>query len=91
MLAALRFEQTDICPYYIWIHEDMLRPLSQQYGVEDVKATVIRDHQQVRAETRRCIEVMGAGGGYVVAPAKPILSIVPLANVVVLVDTTVGQ
>jgi hypothetical protein len=33
---------------------------------------------------------MGAGGGYVVAPAKPILSGVPLANAVALIDTIVS-
>ena len=48
MLAALRFEQPDICPYYIWIHEEMMGPLAQHYGVQDVKATVIRDHQVIR-------------------------------------------
>jgi uroporphyrinogen decarboxylase len=48
VLAALRFEQPDICPYYIWIHEEMLEPLSQHYGVRDIKATVIRDHQVMR-------------------------------------------
>jgi uroporphyrinogen decarboxylase len=48
VLTALRFEQPDICPYYIWIHEEMTEPLSQHYGVRDVKATVIRDHQVMR-------------------------------------------
>jgi len=46
---------------------------------------------QVRAETRQCIEVMGQGGGYVVAPAKPILPGVPLENAVALIDTIVKQ
>ena len=48
VLAALRFEQSDICPYYIWIHEEMLGPLAQHYGVQDVKTTVVRDHQVMR-------------------------------------------
>jgi uroporphyrinogen decarboxylase len=48
VLTALRFEQSDICPYYIWIHEEMLGPLSQYYGVQDVKASVITDHQVMR-------------------------------------------
>ena len=33
---------------------------------------------------------MGEGGGYVVAPAKPILPGVPLANAVALIDAIVG-
>lgn len=48
VLAALRFEQTDLCPYYIWIDEAMLGPLAQHYGVDDVKASVVRDHQVMR-------------------------------------------
>ena len=46
---------------------------------------------QVREETSRCIEVLGKGGGYVVAPAKPILPGVPIENAVALIDTIVGQ
>jgi len=48
VLKALRFEQPDICPYYIWVHQDMMAPLAHYYGVDDVKATVIRDHQVMR-------------------------------------------
>jgi len=47
--------------------------------------------QQVRDETLRCLDEMGAGGGYVAAPAKPILPGVPLANAVALLDTLAGQ
>jgi uroporphyrinogen decarboxylase len=46
--------------------------------------------EQVRVETRRCIEAMGEGGSYVVAPAKLILPGVPLANAVALIDAIVG-
>ncbi len=46
---------------------------------------------QVREETSRCIEVLGNGGGYVVAPAKPILPGVPIDNAVALINTIVGQ
>jgi uroporphyrinogen decarboxylase len=48
VLTALRFEQPDICPYYIWIHEEMMGPLAQHYGVQDVKTTIVRDHQVMR-------------------------------------------
>ena len=47
--------------------------------------------EQVRDETLRCIEEMGRGGGYVAAPAKPILPGVPLANAVALLDTLRSQ
>jgi uroporphyrinogen decarboxylase len=48
VLTALRFEQPDICPYYIWVDQDMMAPLGRHYGVSDVKASVIHDHQVMR-------------------------------------------
>ena len=50
VIAALRFQQTDICPYYVWIHKDMLAPLARQYHVDDVR-TLIRDSQVMREVT----------------------------------------
>ncbi len=51
VLQALRFEQPDKCPYYIWVDKEMLAPLAQHYGVSDVKASIIRDHQVMREIT----------------------------------------
>lgn len=48
VLQALRFEQTDPCPYYIWVDPEMMAPLGRHYGVTDVKASVIHDHQVMR-------------------------------------------
>jgi uroporphyrinogen decarboxylase len=48
VLQALRFEQPNICPYYIWVDPEMMAPLGRYYGVADVKASVIRDHQVMR-------------------------------------------
>jgi uroporphyrinogen decarboxylase len=48
VLAALRFEESDICPYYIWVDAAMMAPLAQHYGVDNVKKTVICDHQVMR-------------------------------------------
>lgn len=48
VLAALRSEQTDICPYYIWVDPAMLAPLAEHYGVADVKASIVHDHQVMR-------------------------------------------
>ncbi len=48
VLAALRFEESDICPYYIWVDPAMMEPLGRHYGVADVKASVICDHQVMR-------------------------------------------
>jgi uroporphyrinogen decarboxylase len=51
VLAALRFQESDICPYYIWVDPAMMEPLGRYYGVDDVKATVIQDHQVMREIT----------------------------------------
>ncbi|HOW68963.1 MAG TPA: uroporphyrinogen decarboxylase family protein [Phycisphaerae bacterium] len=45
----------------------------------------------VRREVRECLTRMGAGGGYVMAPAKPILPGVPLENAIALIDAFVDQ
>ena len=101
VLAALRFEQSDICPYYIPIQPESMDifTLKRKYGrylcfaggISTQQTLPFGTPEQVRAETRWCIEVMGEGGGYVVAPAKPILPGVPLANAVALIDSIVGR
>src|SRR5512140_3312934 len=48
VLTALRFVEPDICPYYIWIDPAMLAPLAQYYGVADIKASIVHDHQVMR-------------------------------------------
>jgi uroporphyrinogen decarboxylase len=48
VLTALRFEQPDLCPYYIWVDPEMMAPLGKAYGVTDVKEAVICDHQVMR-------------------------------------------
>lgn len=47
--------------------------------------------EDVRQEVRVCLERMAAGGGYVMAPAKPILVGVPVENAVALIDAFVQQ
>ena len=45
--------------------------------------------QDVVDEVRKCLDIMAKGGGYICAPAKPILPGVPLENAVALIDTLV--
>jgi len=47
--------------------------------------------QQVRQETRRLLREMGAGGGYVLAPAKPPGAEVPVANIAAYLEEATGQ
>ncbi len=73
--------------------------LKRQYGKHICFAGGVSTQQtlpygtpdQVRSEVKRCIEVMGKGGGYVIAPAKPILPGVPIENAAALIDTLVKQ
>lgn len=59
VFQALRFEQPARCPYYIWVDAEMMEPLSRHYGVADVKASVICDHQVMR-EVRSLKEELSA-------------------------------
>ncbi len=47
--------------------------------------------EDVRREVQACLTHMAAGGGYVMAPAKPIMPGVPLENAIALIDAFVDQ
>ncbi len=46
--------------------------------------------RDVRDETRRLLRELGRGGGYVLAPAKPLLPDVPTANAVAFLEAAAG-
>lgn len=47
--------------------------------------------QDVRDEVSKCLDIMADGGGYIMAPAKAIMSGVPVANAVALFDSFTNQ
>jgi uroporphyrinogen decarboxylase len=47
--------------------------------------------EEVRSEVGKCLEHMATGGGYIMAPAKPILPGVPLENARALIDAFTEQ
>jgi uroporphyrinogen decarboxylase len=47
--------------------------------------------EDVVREVRACLKDMASGGGYVMAPAKPILPGVPVENATALIDTFIKQ
>ena len=47
--------------------------------------------EDVRREVEACLCILGKGGGYVLSPAKAIMSDVPLENAAALIDTIVTQ
>jgi uroporphyrinogen decarboxylase len=44
VFQTLSFSEPDFCPYYIWIDEEMEKPLADHFGDPDFRNTVIRDH-----------------------------------------------
>ena len=47
--------------------------------------------EQVQREVAACLEHMAAGGGYIMAPAKPIMACVPMTNARALIDAFLAQ
>ena len=47
--------------------------------------------EQVRAEVRRLIDVLGAGGGYILGPSHAIMADAPVENLVALVEAVRDQ
>ncbi len=47
--------------------------------------------EEIRAAVRECVRRLGAGGGYVMEPAKPVMEDVPAGNVAALVDAFTRQ
>jgi uroporphyrinogen decarboxylase len=47
--------------------------------------------EQVRTETRRLLDTLGAGGGYIASPSHAIPSDVPIENIVALIETLQNQ
>jgi len=60
-------------------------------GISTQKTLPFGTVQEVRDAVRRCLDVMARGGGYVMAPAKPIMPGVPIANAVALLESFVNQ
>lgn len=60
-------------------------------GISTQKTLPFGTSQEVIEEVNLCLEKMAAGGGYILAPAKPILPGVPINNAVALIDRFVNQ
>ena len=44
VLASLRNEEPDLCPYYIWIHSKMVSALADHFGDESFQETQMCNH-----------------------------------------------
>ena len=67
------------------------RDLCLMGGISTQRTLPLGTPEQVRAEVRRCLQHLGTGGGYVMAPAKCILPDVPVENAIALIDSFVNQ
>jgi uroporphyrinogen decarboxylase len=47
--------------------------------------------EQVKIQTKKLLDELGAGGGYVLAPAKPLMADVPTENAVALIETVINN
>jgi hypothetical protein len=65
------------------------RDLCLMGGISTQQTLPMGTPRQIRDEVRRCRNRLGEGGGYVMAPAKPILPGVPLENAIALIDSFV--
>jgi len=87
MLQPLQPEANDI----FTLKREYGRHLCMMGGISTQQTLPRGRPEDVRAEVRRCLDEMARGGGYVMAPAKPILPGVPMENAVALIEAFVDQ
>jgi len=87
MLQPLQPEAMDIFE----LKRNFGRDLCLMGGISTQRTLPFGTPEDVRCEIRACLELMAAGGGYVMAPAKPILPGVPVENAVALIDLFMHQ
>jgi len=87
MLQPLQPESMDIFE----LKREFGRDLCLVGGISTQKTLPFGTPEDVVIEVGKCLEHMAPGGGYVMAPAKPIMPGVPLANATALIDSIVQQ
>jgi len=87
MIQPLQPEAMDIFE----LKREFGRDLCLVGGISTQKTLPFGRPEEVIREIDLCLEKMAQGGGYILAPAKPILPGVPVANAVALIDRFVHQ
>ena len=59
VIEALNHRVTDMCPYYIWIHKDMVQPIADHYGNPTFREDYIIDHSVMTEVTSAMDEHAG--------------------------------
>jgi uroporphyrinogen decarboxylase len=84
-LTILNPVQPDVMDIYA-VKREFGRHLTFLGGVSVQELLPRGTPQQIRAEVRRLIDEVGAGGGFIIAPTHSLGSDIPLENLVVLVE-----
>ena len=87
MLQPIQPEAMDIFA----LKREFGRDLCLVGGISAQRTIPFGTPEQIVREVRACLETMAAGGGYILAPAKPIPAGTPLENAVALIDSIVRQ
>ncbi len=73
-----------------------LRYIKKEYGKDlvfmggiDTQGLPFMKPEEVKKMAKEAIEILGKGGGYIIAPAQEIMNDVPLENVVAILETAV--
>jgi len=53
VLNAVAHKESDVCPYYIWIHPEMAGPLAEHYGDADFEENYVQNHSVMREVAAR--------------------------------------
>ena len=67
------------------------RRITLRGGIGTQQLLMFGNPARVRDEVRKVLDILGHGGGYIAAPAKPLMPNVPLDNVMALVEALTDQ
>ena len=89
MLQALQFDSEGMDP--VRLKADYGDRLCFEGGVSVQKTLPFGGVDDVRAETERLIDVLGAGGGYILGPSHAIQAGTPPENVLAMFDAALNH
>ena len=70
-----------------WLNDTYGSRLCFHGGVDNQEVLPFGTVEDVVTETRKCIETLGKGGGYVLAPCHNLQAVTPVENIVAMYET----
>ncbi len=74
-----------------WLKDTYGDRLCFHGGVDNQEIVPFGTVDDVVAETRRCLETLGRGGGYILAPCHNIQAVTPVENIVAMYETAYNE